>query len=312
MKISKYETAIIDSYKLKHTPYTQNTNYREKLHDLATQFAHINGEKEFWTLEPSRKDYYCYIYLDPRYFGNYEYICPSGKVLKFRYRPFYVGKGRGRRAYYHIREAKAGKKNHKCNILNKLAKLRLAPIIIQTAHYDEYLCLAFEVDCIAGIGRYNQKLGPLANLTDGGKGGSGSKHTEQWKKEASLRSTGKYHTQETKDYLRYLRSNTRASNATRTKMRKSAPKTHSAIHNANVATGLRGKRKSKAHCLSMSLVRQGKKLGPTKASKKVIAEGKLYRSLTEASEATGIYFYTLKYRLTSKSFPNYYYVDTIA
>lgn len=44
------------------------------------------------------KDFYVYVYLDPRKSGEYIY-----DDLKFNYEPFYVGKGRGDRIISSLR-----------------------------------------------------------------------------------------------------------------------------------------------------------------------------------------------------------------
>lgn len=179
MSISKRKSklsSIISSYKSNHFPYTPNKDYRYELRKLATQ---LEPTRLHWTLEYEKEEHYCYLYLDPRYpaecEGEYTYTLPSGKVLILSHRPFYAGKGKGERLYRHLRMAvQTNKKSYKLSLIRKLEKLGLEPIVVFTSLYDEYFCFAFEVDMIAGIGRKDKKLGPLANLTDGGEGSSGN------------------------------------------------------------------------------------------------------------------------------------------
>jgi hypothetical protein len=179
---SKKQSVIITDYKTKHSPFTPNTNYLYNLQELANElteysFAHRNHS---YTLD---KVYYCYVYLDPRKPGKYQYVCPSGKVLRFRHKPFYVGKGKSGRIDVHLKEAsRLNNDNHKCRIIRKIWQAGLEPIRLSTDKQpvDEAFAFALEIDRIAGIGRKN-----LANGTNGGDGNAGNqnhlghKHSKQ-------------------------------------------------------------------------------------------------------------------------------------
>lgn len=94
----------------------------------------------------------------------YVYILcrPNGK-------PFYVGKGTGRRVHRHDDEARRGCRCHKCNIIRKIWKSGgdVQRYIVFTTD-DEQEALAYEVELIALYGQKN-----LANVTEGGSGISG-------------------------------------------------------------------------------------------------------------------------------------------
>lgn len=102
-----------------------------------------------------------FIIPSPRF---YVYILcrPNGK-------PFYVGKGSGRRVFDHDSEARSGHQCHKCNIIRKIWRQGgevQRYTVFTTDDQDE--AYAYEQDLIAQYGRKN-----LANGTDGGEGGRG-------------------------------------------------------------------------------------------------------------------------------------------
>lgn len=71
--------------------------------------------------------FYVYVYCDPRKPGNYNY-----GEFHFDYEPFYVGKGKYRRLYDHLGEAKNLKTHsHKVNKIRKIWFAGLNPIIIK-------------------------------------------------------------------------------------------------------------------------------------------------------------------------------------
>jgi len=169
--------SLIRSYTETLSPFCPNPNYRRNLDRLAEKLQKLCSRL---TLDDK---FYCYVYLDPRYPGNYEYVLPSGKVVKFKHRPFYVGKGCSGtrdRAYSHLKEASVtARSNPKLNTIRKITRLALQPIIkITHTRESEALALALEIDLIAGIGRKDVGGGPLTNLTNGGDGGSGVVRTE--------------------------------------------------------------------------------------------------------------------------------------
>ena len=166
-------------------------------------------------------EFYTYIYLDPRKSGNFVY----NEELTFDYKPFYIGKGKGRRFRKHILESK--KKNnmnnaHKFAILQKILAEGLEPIIIKiNENLSEEESINYEKEYIKLIGRSDKKEGPLTNQTDGGEGISGYKFSDATKLIMGEKATGRKHTEEHKRYMSTLMSGRKLSDETKQKISKS-------------------------------------------------------------------------------------------
>ena len=99
--------------------------------------------------------------------------------------PYYIGKGKGQRAYT--------KQGHTVNLP---PQERIS--IIKDNMTDEE-AIAFEIELIAKYGRKDLGTGILRNMTDGGDGASGRLVSEETRQKHSQSSAGKVQTQETKD-----------------------------------------------------------------------------------------------------------------
>ncbi len=131
-------------------------------------------------------NFYVYAILDPRKPGKHTYGDYS-----FNYEPFYVGKGGIEdRFKVHLNEAyteydkkrvKGG--DFRCCKIRKIKKeIDKDPIFMKIEeNLSEQQSFDLEIFLINLIGRYDLGEGPLTNLTDGGDGGSGYKHTEETK-----------------------------------------------------------------------------------------------------------------------------------
>jgi len=150
------------------------------------------------------KEFYIYVYLDPRIIGEYKY----DKYI-FNNEPFYIGKGSGLRFKDHVKKSRL--ENNKQNFLKNrkiksILKDNLNPIIkIIFKSTNEKMVLLEEIKIIKLIGRKILNTGTLTNLTDGGDGCENRFITEEFRKKQSdiMKSYYKAHppTKETNDKI---------------------------------------------------------------------------------------------------------------
>lgn len=112
-------------------------------------------------------EYYVYCLLDPRFSGEFTY----GNIT-FDHKPFYIGKGKGKRINEHIRTAQMNRDKNKLKV-NKILSIQksgLEPIKLKIyENLEEQDALNKEMDLIKIIGRKDLKTGILLNLTNGGE-----------------------------------------------------------------------------------------------------------------------------------------------
>lgn len=135
------------------------------------------------------RDYYIYVYLDPRKSGNYIY-----GEFNFNFEPFYVGKGRNHRHRIHLLKVKRGdyKNLPKYHTIKKILDENLEPIIIKyRTDLLEKDAFNLEKNMIEIIGRKDLNKGPLRNLSNGGEGNGERKFTEEHRINLSLSMRGK-------------------------------------------------------------------------------------------------------------------------
>lgn len=120
--------------------------------------------------------------------------------------PFYVGKGSGERCNAHVVEAKyyVKRKSPKLNKIRKLMRLGMEPIVIKLEeNVSDKQALDLECLLIAEM----RDLGfALTNMTDGGDGAQGYKHTEDHKQKMSELQKGRVFSDETKQRMRKPKS----------------------------------------------------------------------------------------------------------
>jgi group I intron endonuclease len=129
---------------------------------------------------------------DPRRFYVYAYLRSKDSEHGKKLTPYYIGKGKGKRAFSTSRRVapRPGDTNF---------------VVFVQEGLTEEEAFALEKYCIKLYGRLDTGTGILRNLTDGGEGASGSVASEDTRRKLSKallgnrRRFGKPHTQEAKD-----------------------------------------------------------------------------------------------------------------
>jgi len=122
--------------------------------------------------------YYIYVFLDQRYPGVWKY-----KKLEFKFKPFYIGKGKNKRIEQHFRASQLKNKYFKNNrinsIINEIGELPIHYRIYENLSEDE--AFKFEIDIISHFGKEYNNTGILTNISDGGDGTTYS-NKNRWRK----------------------------------------------------------------------------------------------------------------------------------
>lgn len=118
--------------------------------------------------------------------------------LRKDYTPYYIGKGKNKRAW---------DKNH--SVIVPKDKSRI--IIIQE-ELTELQSFILERYYIRWFGRKDLGTGILRNRTDGGEGSSGTKYTEEQRKQMSISRSGKNHPNWNKKHSEELKQKIRITN----------------------------------------------------------------------------------------------------
>lgn len=123
-----------------------------------------NGKKQNIKKHKAKSNFYVYVYLDPRYPGEYNY-----KSCSFNFKPIYVGKGINNRCYSHLHTDLTDKFH---NTVRKLMQEDNPPIILkQSINLEEQVAYKIEQKLTNEIGLEIEGNGTLLNYRHGGNGG---------------------------------------------------------------------------------------------------------------------------------------------
>lgn len=139
-------------------------------------------------------EFYVYALLDTRI-----------KNETFGYRPFYIGKGKGKREQAHLQNYKsAGGNALKESKIKDIRSAGYEPQISYLRYFEtEEEALKYEAELIKSCGRIIAGTGHLTNLSEGGDGGTAGIPCSDAKKAAiSKANTGKIRTEEVKAKMR--------------------------------------------------------------------------------------------------------------
>lgn len=186
-------------------------------------------------------NFYVYIYLDPRKSGQWQI-----NNIQLTNEPFYVGKGKGRRAKSHLTMKSQHYKN---NIIKKLLSLGLEPIVLKIEeNLTEQIALDLEDKIIREIGTISPiegvKSGPLTNLKLDGPIQIYSDDAKQKMSDAAKKRVRKPHSEETKQKMRDAVANRSPEE------KKRLAEITSRIH--------KGKKLSEEQCKKLSKIHSGK------------------------------------------------------
>ena len=139
------------------------------------------------------ENYYVYVYQDPSKSCKVE-VTELG--ICFLYEPFYIGKGKDNRCFSHIKNYRLNVKSHLSRKINKLKSDGIIPHIEKLYEgLSEIDSFKLEKILICVVGKRKDKTGTLVNITDGGEGVSGLKHTEESLRIMSYKTSGERHPQ---------------------------------------------------------------------------------------------------------------------
>lgn len=128
--------------------------------------------------------FYDYVLLDTTRPGHYDF----GKGLIFKFEPFYVGKGKGKRCNAHFMPSSLKADSAKNRRIKRILKQtgEFPKVSIKKRDVEEWKAFECEYKLIQIIGRKDRKEGPLLNQNAGGAGSSGRIVSVESREKASI------------------------------------------------------------------------------------------------------------------------------
>jgi len=159
-----------------------------------------------WYAGIMKSDFYVYIYFEP-------------DTLE----PFYVGKGRGRRARSHLKTCFNPRDLNYNNpfyrtLRKRLQNQKIPAVVIVANRLTNDEAVSTEQDFIRLLGRRDRHAGPLWNLTDGGEGPIGRVISEETRRRIGLAKRGRRLSLEQRAHLRTVNLGRTASEETKKRM----------------------------------------------------------------------------------------------
>jgi hypothetical protein len=175
--------------------------------------------------------------------------------------PYYVGKGRGKRAF----------------VKHRVGEFPKSRVLIRDV-FDEKEAFEMEIFLIQFYGRKDLGTGCLRNLSFGGEGAAGSPRSEETRRKISIASAGRKHSEESIQKMREAKKGHLVSDETRQKLSK-AFKGKSAVFNLGNRHML-GHKHSEESRKKMSEIAKGRKNSLEARTK--MSKAKLGKPWTEA------------------------------
>lgn len=229
-------------------------------------------------------------------------------------KPFYVGKGKGRRRHEHFIASRICTSSIKNNIIRSATAKGINIISeIVKGNLSEQDAFELEVQLISRYGRLDKGTGILGNHTDGGDGTSGYAHSQEAKDKVSAANTGRVFSSETRARMSSTHIGMRHTKETLARMSVAqkghikSPETRARLSAANMGHKHSDETRAK---LSASSFRAGKRPGNVKLSTEIVLEIYSLLKMGERGCSIAAKYGVCKQTITlvkqGKSFPDLY------
>ena len=185
-------------------------------------------------------------------FYVYQYVDPRSSL------PFYIGKGKDDRMNYHINNVRSRIFKNRLfqNILIKMLDAGIQPIIEKIKdNLNEHEALELEKELISKYGRrlYDAN-GILCNLTLGGEGVTGVKHSNAAKEKMSA-----YHKNRSEEHKQRISKALKGRKHSQQTIEQMKARIITNDTKQKLSDSLKGKKKSEKHCQAIKEAQSGEK-----------------------------------------------------